>query len=80
MESLPPMDPMPSPICASNAPSSAENGLPQLLALCPNFSKYSWNVRYTSLNCAPDAISLQTDSTTARYAPWNGLFSEINGL
>ena len=69
MESLPPMAPMPSSICALYAPRSAEKGLPQREPSLPGCSKYSWKVRYTSLKSAPDAMSLDTDSTTARYAP-----------
>ena len=69
MESLPPMAATPRPIWARKAPSSAERGLPQRLGSRPRRSKYSWKLRYTSLNSAPVAISLQTDSTTARYAP-----------
>ena len=57
---------MPSAIWASKAPSSAARGLPQRFPSFPGFSKYSWKVRYTSLNSAPEAISLLTDSTTAR--------------
>ena len=65
MESFPPMAPIPSSSWALNAPRSAARGLPQRRGSRPGFSKYSWNVRYTSSNFAPEAISLLTDSTTA---------------
>ena len=80
IESLPPIEPMPSPIWASKAPSRAASGLPHLLPSCFGDPKYSWNERYTSLNSAPVAISFETDSMTARYAPWYGDASEMNGL
>ena len=66
MESLPPMEPIPKFIWASKAPSRAARGLPQRFPSVPGFSKYSWKVRYTSSKDAPDAISLVTESTTAR--------------
>ena len=66
MESLPPMAAIPRSIWASNAPSRAASGLPQRFPSVPGFSKYSWKVRYTSLKEAPEAISLLTESTTAR--------------
>ena len=69
IESLPPIDPMPSPICASNAPSKAAKGSPHLSGSFLGEGKYSWNERYTSLMSAPVAISLDMDSITARYDP-----------
>ena len=69
IESLPPIEPMPNSFCALNAPRRAAKGLPQRLPSVPGFSKYSWKVRYTSSNLAPVAISFETDSTTAKYAP-----------
>ena len=69
MESFPPIAPIPRFFCASNAPRSAASGLPHLFPSFIGFSKYSWKVRYTSENGAPEAISFETDSTTARYAP-----------
>ena len=69
MLSLPPMEAMPSPICASSAPSSAAIGLPQRSGCSPMCSKYSWKVRYISSWRNPAQTSLVTLSTTARKAP-----------
>ena len=69
IESLPPIAAMPSASCALNAPRSAAIGWPQRAGSFIGFSKYSWKVRYTSRRSAPEAISLLTDSITARYAP-----------
>ena len=53
--------------------------MPHFFGSCPSFSKYSWKLKYTSLNSAPAATSLVTESATARYAPWNGLCSVTKG-
>ena len=80
IESLPPIAPTPSSFCALNAPRTAAIGLPHLFGSFISLSKYSWNERYTSSKDAPVATSFDTDSTTARYAPWYGLALEMNGL
>ena len=69
MESLPPIAPIPSCSCASNAPSSAANGLPQRLGSSFNRSKYSWKVSQQCPALPPAATTLATDSTTANIAP-----------
>lgn len=49
MESLPPIAAMFKSSCASSAPSSAANGLPQRVGSVPMRSKYSWKVKYACL-------------------------------
>ena len=65
MESLPPMDGSPKPICAVYAPRSALIGSPQPFASSVIRLKYSWNVKRILLKSPPAATILATDSTTA---------------
>ncbi len=67
--SLPPIAPSPSLTCASIAPSSAANGLPQRFGSVPSRSKYSWKDNLISLNLPPLATTFATDSITAYIAP-----------
>ena len=69
IEPLIPVAPIPRSIWALNAPSIAASGLPHLTWSSPGAPKRLLSERYTSLNLAPLAISLDTDSITARYAP-----------
>ncbi len=66
MESFPPIAAIPSSFCALYAPSRDAKGLPHFSGSSPSLSKYSWKLKYTSLNSAPQAMSFDTDSTTAR--------------
>ena len=78
MLSLPPMAAAPKSICASSAPSSAERGLPQASSEFIRW-KYSWKVRCTFFVPQPQATSRAMESTTARYAPRQGLRSLTKG-
>ena len=62
IESLPPIDGRPYLICASNAPSSAENGWLHLLGSSFILRKYSWNVNLIFLKSPPAATILAIDS------------------
>ena len=78
--SLPPIEGMPSASCACMAPKSAAAGFPQRSGLSYKRSKYSWKVSLAESGCAPTASSLESDSTTAQAAPWNGLQRAIPGI
>ena len=72
MESLPPMDGMPSLSCAVSAPSSDASGRPHFSGSLFRRSKNSWKVSRIVRTSPPAAAILDADSTTAYSAPWNG--------
>ena len=66
MESLPPMAAHWRSSWADRAPSRAATGLPQRSGAVPSFSKYSWKESQHFLRSPPAAMTLATDSATAR--------------
>ena len=79
MESLPPIAPKPSFICAYSAPSRADAGLPQRSGSVPSRSKNSCKVRRARRKSAPVAATLSTLMSTEYAAPTKRLSVSRSG-
>ena len=79
MESLPPMEGSPKPICASYAPRSAAKGWLQRFGSSLILRKYSWKVNLTFLKSPPAVTMRDRDSSTAYTDPWYGLQEDKYG-